>query len=551
MERIEENLKDQMKASSAVPHPDFDRMWSSIQQNKFRVAGSETLLQLPRPRKRKQAAIVIGLSVALMATPVYAAIQYDWGNLLSHRGGIQSALEQGLGQTIEQSITKNGVTLTLHTAFIDDNRTFLLYSLDPGATRKGEQVSFKSIGLTDQKGNLIEGNYSHQWNAEQGVFQGYFETEWGANGSIADVAFTMENMIFTGEGKQTLQFDPKSSKTQEFPIQKDGIGSVKIQSFDQSEGKTLLQSAITFTDPELQHRSWARIQAINDKDVPIQEAETPVFGTPGSAGEYLSQQIFKSNHLRASSTHFQLAYDRILGTAEGKWSLNLSLSKKQMENGTFKEKLNIPLEQVPGGTKIQEMIVTPTQIRLILTHEEKYTRVPYMNYQLDIGGTLLDGGIWWVPGQSDKTELRFEMTGLNAGSLVNKPIDLIAKYRVDEHTGDKNPIRLTNISAERQTMNSNIPGYPITWTYYMKDNNLYVESLSSDRAFGGVGQTYYMADKDREYGKPAMVGMIGSESNKRMDVYENFNESDLEIFIYNYTTKNPEDELRVQLKKEK
>ncbi|PJN51470.1 hypothetical protein PAEVO_45620 [Paenibacillus sp. GM2FR] len=546
MERFENNLKDQMKTANNVPYPDFDRMWSSIQQNELKVAGGESVPL--RPHRRKRIAIITGISVALMATPVYAALNYDWSNLLSYRAGIQSALEQGLGQTIEQSVTRDGITLTVHTAFIDENRTFLLYSLDPGSTRASEQVAFDHIGLKDKEGHSIEGRYSHQWNEELGVFQGYFETDWVADGQMADVEFMIENIHFTGEGKQSINYDPQNPNTQAFPIQKDGIDSVTLQSFEQAEGEVLLRSAITFTDPEMKSRSWVRVEAFNDNKEIIKETRPSVFGTPGASGEYLSQQIFKSNLLRAEGTGFQLAYDRTLETAEGTWSLNTALSKKQMDNGTFKEALNIPVDQVPGGTKIHEMIVTPTQIRLILTHEEKYTRVPYMDYQLDVGGTLLSGGNWHVPGQSGKTELRFEMTGLHAASLANQPVSLIAKHRVDEYAGDNNPIRLTGISAEHQSLTSSIAGYPITWTYYMKDNNLYVESLSSDPSFGGVNQTYYLDGKDRSYGMPAMLGMLGDDNNKHMDVYENFDKTELDIYVWHYTTHKRDDVLRVPVK---
>lgn len=70
-----------------------------------------------------------------------------------------------------------------------------------------------------------------------------------------------------------------------------------------------------------------------------------------------------------------------------------------MDNSTFKQALNIPVDQVADGTMIHEMIVTPTQVRLVLTHKEKYSRLPYMNYQLDVGGNMLSGGIWLVEGK--------------------------------------------------------------------------------------------------------------------------------------------------------
>lgn len=546
MERIENKLKNKMKASTTLSYPDFDRMWSSIQQDELKVASGESVV--PHPRKRKRYALVVGLSIALLATPVYAALTYDWSNILSYRAGIQSALEQGLGQTIEQSVTKEGVTLTVHTAFIDENRTFLLYSLKPSLSVNVKDIGFELIGLKDSKGNFIEGNYVHQWNEKLGVFQGYFETDWVAKGQTTNVEFMMKNIRLLGDGKQSISYDPKDPNAQVFPIQQDGLDSLTLQSFEQSGDQVLIQSSITFTDPEMQSRSWVRIEAINDKNESIREAKSSIFGTPGASGEYLSQQIFKSDALRAEGTKFQLAYDRTLGTTEGTWSVNMALSKKQLENGSFKKVLNIPLDDVPGGTKIDEMIVTPTQVRLILTHEKKHTRVPYMDYQLDVGGTLLNGGNWYVPDQSNKTELRFEMTGLDSASLANQPVTLIAKHRVDEFAGDDNSIRLTDISANPQSLTTRIAGYPITWTYYMKDNNLYVESLSSNPEFGGVNQTYYLDGKDRNYGMPVIIGLLGDDDNKHMDVYENFNKTDLDIYIWRYTTNNRNEELRVPLK---
>lgn len=550
MERIESQLKNQMKQANTVPYPDFDRMWSSIRQDELRVAAGEELAIL-RPRNRKRTAIAVSLSVALIATPVYAAVTYDWSNLLSYRGGIQTALEQGLGQTIEQSVTQDGVTSTLHTAFTDENRTFLLYSLDPGPARKGKTISFENIGLRDGGGRVIEGSYYQHWNEELKVYQGYFETDWVLNEREADVEFFVENIRFVGDGSQVIDFRPDQTETQVFNIQKDGVGTVTLQSFEQAGGQMLLKSVISFTDSWVQNNSWVRIEAVNAKGERIQESKPSVYGTPEAPGEYSSQQIYSAADLRAEGTSFQLKYDRTLGTAAGTWSLRTALSKKQLERSSFKDQLNIPLKEVPGGTKIAEMIVTPTQIRLVLTHEEKYASMPYTEYQLDVGGKLLDGGLWPASDEPTKTELRFEMAGLTPEALANKPITLIAKHRVDQHKGDNHPVRLTNISTKRQTVSSSIAGYPITWTYYMKDDNLYVESRSSDPAFGGVNQTYYLDGEERNYGKSAFIRLLGDENNQSMDVYENFKETEQDIYIFMYTTNQPEDELRVQVKQGK
>ncbi|MFJ7733158.1 DUF4179 domain-containing protein [Lysinibacillus sp. NPDC097231] len=547
MERIENKVKNKMKASNNVAYPDFDQMWSSIQQDELKVAGGEPIVL--RPRKRKRFALVAGLSVALMATPVYAALTYDWSSTLTYREGIQSALEKGLGQKIEQSVTKEGVTLTIHTAFVDENRTVLLYSLKPETSqdiKDVKDIDFKFIGLKDSKGNFIEGNYTHEWNEELGEFQGFFETDWVAEGQTTDVEFVMENIQYIGNKKQSISYNPNDSTTQVFPIQKDGVGSVTLQSFEQAEGKVLLRSDVKLSDTEMPYKR-VEFEAIND----VGESVKQVQGTSFSYrdGKANVDQLFKSDTLREEGTKFQISYEHILETKESTWSTNMNLSKKQLENGSFKQVLDIPMGDVPN-TKIHEMKVTPTQVRLILTQDQDmYETIPFREYQLDVGGTLLNSR-WVTLGKNpSETELRFEVKGLDVASLANQPVTFVAKHRVDAIRGDDNPIRLTDISVKPQSLTSSIAGYPITWTYYLKDNNLYVESLSSDPAFAGVNQTYYLdGDNGPVFGYPELMGLFEDESNKAMDVYENFNKKELDIYIEKYLIDKPNEELRIQLK---
>lgn len=529
-----------MNADHNMKYPDFEQMWNSIQQDELKMV-DEPIEVLPR--KRKRFVLVAGLTVALMATPVYAALNYDWSTILSYRAGIQSALDQGLGQTIEQSVTKDGFTLTVHTAFIDDNRTFLLYSLKPDASWDGEDIGFEHTRLKDSKGNFIEGNYTHSWNEELGTFQGYFETDWVAEGQMTDVELMMENIQFISDKKYSIDYNPNDLTTQVFPIQKDGVDTVSIQSFAQDEGKILLKTAVTLTDLKVRN-TGIFIEAINNTNDAIETGKRSFMGKQGAKGEYFSQQLFESEALQEEGTKFQISYNRILETKESTWNMELNLSKKQLENTSFKKVLDIPIDNVPGGTKIHEMTVTPTQVRLILT-QEKYETFPYMDYQLDVGGTLLTGYISGEDGNPNETELRFEITGLNAASLENQSLTFVAKNRVEGLYGDDNSIQLTNISAKHQSVTSNIAGYPISWTYYIKDNNLYVESLSPDPGFAGVNQTYYLEGKEKIYGTPEFMGIL--ENNKRMDVYENFDKKELEILIYKYLTNKPNDELRIPL----
>ncbi|WP_334077492.1 hypothetical protein [Paenibacillus sanfengchensis] len=91
--------------------------------------------------------------------------------------------------------------------------------------------------------------------------------------------------------------------------------------------------------------------------------------------------------------------------------------------------------------------------------------MPYQNYQLEVGGKVLEGGIWLSP-ESDLPILRFER---NAELVIipTTPIALIGKYKVYRHEGNKTPFLLSNVSTKHQNLTTQIGGYPVKWTVYL------------------------------------------------------------------------------------
>ncbi|WP_339321761.1 DUF4179 domain-containing protein [Paenibacillus sp. FSL W8-0194] len=546
MESIELNVRNHMKRTETVQYPDFDQMLSSIEKNELRIV-DETY---HRPQRRKTSvAIIAGVSVAVLATPVYAAVQYDWSSILSKKPGIEAALKAGYGQQVEQSATDHGVTLTVHTAFTDENRTFLLYTLKPEEATRGQEIRYDRIVLKDSSGAPIEGHYVQKWNAEQGVYQGYFETNWVMKEDLSKLQFSVTNVRYLEDLEQEIHWNPNDPGTQQFTIQKDGIQTVKIQALASSPGQILLNSFVTFTDAAVQEQTWARIAAYDSLGNKIRETESPAYGTSGATGEYTSQQKFSEQLLKKKGNRFALVYTHEKGRTDGSWNVNLSLSRKQMESGSFRKSMDIPLHTLSEEASIRELVVTPTQIRLVLNHQDRRFRMPYQTLQLDVGGRVFEGEVGLEEGDSHagKTVLRFEPTDsitVDIAALENTPITLIGKERVDVHKGSDVPVRLTDISSQPQTIRTSYEGYPVHWTYYIKDNNLYVESESPDASFGGINQTYFVEGKESMYLIPQFY--FGS-GNKHTDMYKNFNGTDLDLYVWNYTTKNPDDELRVKL----
>ncbi|TDF95134.1 DUF4179 domain-containing protein [Paenibacillus piri] len=545
MNKAEQTFAKLLNEEKQMDYPDFDAMWKRLESQ---LPGpDEKLLPVdmnaPKRSRLRKAAVISVLSAVLAATPVVAAISYNWDHILSYRSGIQSALQQGLGQIIEKSVTHDGAKLTVHTAIVDDNRTVLLYSL---TTQEGtsDSLYFSGMELKDNQGRVIEGRHSQSWDQASKSWTGYFETEWTPDGVEADVQLTARKLQSFASMERDIDFHPLDGKSQSFDIGQDGIGKLTLQPFAQGDNM-MFASAITFNLPEAQQWSHPRIGVFKG-NAAVKEAGPGVFGKPGEHGEYTGQQRFALSYLQEPSVTYKLLYTREVRHIDSSWTYDLHLDKKQMLSGTVKRSLNIPVEHPDGRMVLNQMIVTPTQIRIKASHE-KYMRFPYLNYALEVNGTVLNGGIWHNGDNPEETTFRFEVPpGLRVTEQM--PVTFVAKYEVLQHKDAKDSIRLKKISERKQTMTTQVGAYTVQWTYYKQDGNLYVQSECTDPSFGGVNQTYMVDGEKTVVGKPVSANFSGDGNNKAIDMYENFNGTDADIHIFWYYTEDPAKELRVAVK---
>ncbi|CAH1196505.1 hypothetical protein PAECIP111892_02252 [Paenibacillus auburnensis] len=549
MKKLENMLKHQLNEEIAVNYPDFDSMWGRVEQAtntvplKTDAAGGAGSYRVKNWRRVMVAA---SLSALLAAAPVYAAIQYDWGNLLRDREGVQAALDQNLGQQLGQSISRDGVTLTLRTAIVDENRTVILYSLDVGKRADQEFWNVKGLSLKDEKGNSSEGEYSYQqWDEKNQRYNGYFESDWTSKSEEAKVTLTAAAVQSFTQTEQELSLDSGSSALQTFQIGQEGMQSLEVQPFTQSDGKLLLSSAVIYDNP--QAKEWTYPQIVAYKGGKLVNSIPGTFGAPGDNGEYTMKQYFKTAEVPEGQTAYKLQYTKLEQNITGPWSFDLQLSKQQMESGTIKTALNLPLE--PGDTvnTIESMVVTPTQIRVSVKVKNKnYSQIPYHKVELEVGGKTLEGLYYSTRNDPSLSTFSFERPGdLVIGKQT--PVTFVGRYKVTLHGDDKTPLQLTNISADKQTLIRDTGGYPVKWTYYMQGSDLFVETQSDDARFGGVNQTHINLGKDRILGKPVTTNFTGDGNNKAIDVYKNFKGTEASIYMFFYTTDEPEKETRVQL----
>ncbi|AKG35771.1 DUF4179 domain-containing protein [Paenibacillus durus] len=550
MKRLEDELKLRLNDDEQVPYPDFGAMWERIEQTvpARPEVGGNFAGAFVRKRKVKRIAAVATLGAVLVAAPVYAAIHYDLGYLLNGKSGIQAALEQNMGQTLEQSVTWEGITMTLRTAIVDDNRTVILYTLDAGFRPPEEFWNFKGFSLRDAEGNPIEAEVSDllRWDLNNKRYYGILETDWTPSQDNTRVQLVAEELRKYSYQEQEINLDPASKEPQSFTIGRDGMQKIKIQPFTQGTDKMMFASTVTFDRPEV--KSWTFPQIVAYRDgAEVRPLPGGTFGKPDGSGNYSSQQYFDPKAVTAGKTVFKLQYRRVDHTVDGPWTFDLQLSKKQMESGTIETALNLPLEAGDSASMLEKMVITPTQIRLVIRTQEKHQEIPYKRYSLEVDGKTLEGPRYYSIEDPYRISLRIERP-LDLKVTKDTPIVFVGKYKVTDHEDKQKSFQLTGISGKKRTLETTIGGYPVTWTYYKQGADLYVETGSKDARFGGINQTYIMQGKERLLGEQLTANFTGDGNNKAIDVYKNFKGTEAEIHMFFYTIDDPEKETRVTLR---
>jgi hypothetical protein len=546
MDKVEQTFTRFLNDEVQLDYPDFDAMWGRLEAvlPEPNTKLKSVLVASPKWKwmQHKKVAFISSLALILAAAPVFAAVSYKWVGLFNFGSEIQTALQNGLGQNIAQSETHNGVKLTMETAVVDDSQTILIYSIS-SENGPADELKFSTMELKDSHGSIIEGHQNQIWDKASNTWNGYFTTDWTPEGLITDVQFTAKNLHSLSGVERDFIFNPSSEKSQKFVINQDGIGELKVQSFVQGD-QVMLTSAVTYN--QLEVKEWAHPSiGIYKDNVLVKGVGTSVMGTPGALGEFINTQFFKLTDFKQDALQYKLLYTREDQRIDKEWSYSLHLEKTKMLSGTVKYTLNAPLEGSGGRLVVEQMIMSPTYINIKTSHAID-TRFPYVNYALDVNGTVING--WEKRDSPLISSFRFDLpSGLRVTDQT--PIAFIAKYESIKHQDAKAPIQLKDISEEEKTLTTNVGGYSVKWTYYKRDGNLYVQSECDDPSFGGINQTHLGREGGGIAGRPVTSNFSGDGNNIAIDVYKNYAGNEAKIYIFWYFTENPNKEIRVELKR--
>ncbi|MFD2611156.1 DUF4179 domain-containing protein [Paenibacillus gansuensis] len=529
-----------------VEYPDFETMWQQVERQ---LPDPNTRLKTVSARSgrkwRKYTLLTVAATV-LVATPVLASVTNQWDRLLSYRSGLQNALDQGLGQTIEKTVTQGNSKLTVNTALIDENRTVILFTLDTGVG-KDKFPGFSKSVLVDAEGKEHGTVSTIRWDETTQKWNGYFESHWVPQEMESEVSFRLDDLHLAKQMYKNIDYSVKTSgdKIHKISVNRDGIQDVKIQAFDQGD-KVMVDM---FTSYSAEKNNNIVSLKIWKGTTPIKEAGTSKLGTPNESGEINAQHYFNKKDLEQDNLRYTLSYMAEEARPKLDWSIPLSLNKAKMLSATVEKQIDTTFEYAGVTTHFDKMILTPTQIRLQGTEikTKGYLPFPFQHIALKVDGIQINGSMEYTDRESNEVTYRFEIPR-HFKMKSDAVVSFVGKYEVLLKRDVREPIHMKGISETKKSLVTKVGGYDVKWTYYKKDGNLYVQSESDDPTFGGVNQTYIKLNGERTSAKPVSLNFTGDGNNKAVDMYKDYPSDEAEIYIFWYYAEDPQKEVEIELK---
>lgn len=547
LETLETTLHQQVGPHVAVREPDYDAMWMRMEAELERGSRSAAGGRAASRAHMRKVALATALGAALIAVPAYAAIQYDWSDLLQGREGIQTALAQGLGQEIERSVTRDGMTLTLHTAIIDEGRTLILYSLD-GEERNDAFSGFSKITITNADGKTFEAYAYAAQSADSRdnsyLATGYFETDWSPSASSEAVSFSADGITFTTDAETKLAFNASDSGTYRTDVHESGIAQVELGAFAQPDGQTLIRTTLIPESGQEQAPSGS-LAAYDRAGKLIQPVKASMYGTPDGSGGFVNQDTFSTTDLLQKGVTYKLLYSKQSEQIDASWGFPLVLDKSKMAHASTRQKLDIQFGSGETAVQLKQLTITPAQIRIDMDLGQLgYT--PFKEYQLLVDGKAIDLGFRLKSEKNLKDTVLFTDRPADLQLTADSTIELRARHELLNHKGDlPAPVQLANIDEQKQSLTTSVGGYPVTWTYYKQEGNLIVQTSSEDPNFGGIGQTYI--GSKRILSDERSFRISGDVGNSLTEIYHNYEGDSAEMHIFSYSEHRPEQEAKATL----
>jgi hypothetical protein len=531
------------------PLPDFDAMWGRIQSSKTpsnpntgEFAEKRTLLT----SRKRLLPIAIALSSIFVATPVVAGVSLGWDEMFE-RLGISTALKSGFGNPLDITVQSAGATLVIKGVVTDEQRLDVLFSLDFPHMPDYDVVEFEQKTLTNTHGKTMELTDRIHKHASSGKLAGLLEAENGLGNKREQLKLSLENLSFYKYKETELRESPASLKEAQQIDSMTSYGKLDIVSVVRENEVLTVRYEIPMNQPNDQKLDPKLFLKTGGKKV---AASYSAVLPPSKAGAILRQDTFRLADSELNNAKLYFTQLEVVQTIAGKWDASFEADGKKTREVTFYKKLDPAMAANDSNMELKQLVVTPLNIRVMMDDKWKSkssndSSVHYDKIELSLNGKSIPGGMW----VTDKNEqyLKFESPEWYKDWSALPMKLLLSEARVYKRSKELLP--LAGLSDSNQSIQTNLDGIPVTFTYYKQGQDLIVESQSSDPKFLGISQSSVVKDGKPIYPEMNPMPPGGNGTNKRVERYPGLlskqEELQLNPGFYSYSDKERKAEINI------
>lgn len=500
--------------------PDFEAMWERMQtnqaytnlQNASAAPGSRSLA---RSRKRL-IPLAIAASSIIVAAPVVAGVSMGWP-VLFDRLGFTTAMESGLGNPLDITVTSAGASLALHGVVTDDRRTGVMFTLDVPSLPDYDAVEFEHMTLTNPRGEAMSLNALIRNDSLPNRMIGLLETDKGLGNKREQLKLSLKNLIFYKYKDTELDVSPMSLKDGDRVDSRTRFGTMQIVSAVRENDVLTLRYEIPIDGPEDGRMNPGLFLKIGEKRVVSSYSATL---PTEKSGIKLRQDIFRLSDPELKSAKLYFTHLDTTQTIAGTWETSFEADGKKASQATFRKPLDPAAVANDSDMDLKELVVTPLEVRLMYDDKHK-TKFPdqesvfYDTNQFVLNGTTISGGNWLT--EKSGGYLRFQLPEWSKDWSQAPMKLLLSDARVTKRSKAWHPLETP--SETKRTIETKLDQFPVTFTYYKAGEDLIVESYSTDPDFIVVSQTSVKQDGEVVYPPINPTPPGGNGTSKKMDRY--------------------------------
>ncbi|MNI17213.1 hypothetical protein D3C73_705750 [compost metagenome] len=528
-EKIEEKLY--RLASKNIPTPDWESMWQRIEAQTHHSAPSS--VRKP-PFKKKALTLSAALLCVMVAVPAFADTgTWRWMKSLN-RSGITTAIDNGFGQSFEQSIQDQGIAFTLHNGISDVNRVTLNYSFQLPTAAQFDTAYFTETQLTDSSGNKINGQNVNIQDQGSNRLVGYLETNQLPSSKKKMLTLSMKDLHLLKKKQLPLPLQINTENKQNFAELSPELKQLAVTSMIKANNQIVINYTVTLADASQTYTNPSLV--LMSEGQALERIGSVTLPPSANPQEVYKQETYQVNNINLSQIQSTLSYMEKTEVIQGNWSVDFELDPVLAKQSVMVKKLNEELQLGSQLVKFKELTISPSQIKVTRETDQqpfdpkKYESVNYKHSNLRIGNQVIEGGFFL---DGDKESYKFEAP--NVITLAEQPMTLIlSNARIQRQAGIDYQITLKQPNETKQTITSVIEGYTVRYTYYKQGHDLIIETDSPNTDFGGIVQTYLTKGKFRTADEQISAGLFNNGVNKQVETYKNIPEGDIDIAPYSY-----------------